>query len=444
MATVRDADAPDPDVEEAAEILNNMKVDQPAAAAGQVEEIGVEKLPPNTLESVNVDDPAVSAAVEKAVEKQEAVEAATAAAAASCSTSASTSTNAGGSGTASTKQREKKKPEPWKDPFKRSPNALYKFTNLLAHKLARIKDSPPGATAPAGGAAPAAGASAAGAPAPLEQQICLLFSTDHKFSRDFKPSRVQTKDFARHSIPDMMGPCKDVFIHLPTVQLIQMINEHYGTCGLEFHKVPHPKIEGLWCISELYVFSGNEISAEIKSPHKCAYCKASNAQRACDCEGVFFCSLACKDRALIDGVHTPADCDQTLGKVIVQRSVMARKRMIAIKEALEKDAEMGKQIAVVEQRRLDDAKRDAERQKQTADEYFRIKRARLDASSAQKRAELGMPADPNIAPELQVGGAKHAEALATPLPELPPPDSQPPRPSRAIEPQKMTVHSVVK
>lgn len=427
LATVRDANEPDPD-----DVTVDMKV------APKIEEIAVEKFPANTLEAVNVDDPAVSAAIEK--ERIDSSASSAAAAAQDTSSSSATSSSSSAPAAAS-KQREKKKPDPWKDPFKRSPNALYKFTNLLAHKLARIKNSP---------LTPAAAAAGAVGGAPLEQQICLLFSTDFKFSRDFKPSRVQTKDFARHAIPDMMGPCKDVFIHLPTVELIQMINAHYGTCGLEFHKVPHPKIEGLWCISELYVFSGNEIAAEIKSPHKCAYCNASNAHRPCDCEAVFFCSLACKDRALVDSVHTPADCDLALGKVLVQRSVVARKRMIAIKEALEKDADLGKQIAVVEQNRLEDAKRDAERQKQTADEYFRIKRARLDADSAKKRAELGMPIDPNIPPELQVGGTKHAEALATPLPELPKYDpqqqSRPPTSAAAplLEPQKMTVHSIVK
>jgi hypothetical protein len=383
--------------------------------------ISIEQLPPNTLESVSADDPAVSQAVDAATAAAEAEEqqqeksgiSTSSTSSQKSGTSASSMTSAAAPAPApSSKQREKKPPAPWKDPFKRSPNALYKFTNLLVHKLARIKNSAAPMTPPA----PNAGGAG---PTPLEQQICLLFSTEHKFSKDFKPSRVQTKDFARHAIPDMPGPCKDVFIHLPTVQLLQMINEHYGTCGMEFHKVPHPKIEGLWCISELFVFSGNEIAAEVKSPNKCAYCGAANAQRACDCEAVFFCSLACKDRATVDYVHTPADCDAALGRVLIQRSVLARKRMITIKEALEKDESLGKQIAVVEQRRLDDAKRDAEAQKQTADEYFRIKRARLDADSAKKRAELGMPIDPNIAPELQVGGAKHAEALATPLPDLP-------------------------
>jgi hypothetical protein len=217
----------------------------------------------------------------------------------------------------------------------------------------------------------------------------------------------------------MRGPCKKIWIHTTTLNLFGAFQRHYGVCGLEFHKVPHPKVEGVWVISEIYLYSGNEIAAELKSDYRCTNCGAKNAQRVCDCDTARFCSLYCKDQALMNGRHMPYDCDEALGKTLVTRSIVAKKRMIAMKEALERDESLGKQITVVSQNKMQEASRTAEQEKLTADAYFKAKRAKLEASSAATRAALGMSIDPNIAPELQVGGEQHLAAIETPLPELP-------------------------
>jgi hypothetical protein len=296
-------------------------------------------------------------------------------------------------------------PKDWTDNFQHSKHAIYRLKNNLTYKLAREKTTLKPTSENVD-------------PMTAKSAIALMFCTEKKYGRNFKQKNVRVTDFGAHSIPDMQGPCKKIFIHIPTLQAIQRFRNHYGSCGLEFHRIPHPKLPGIWCVSEIYLLSGNEIAAELKTPYRCHYCNAANAQRLCHCEKVHFCSLRCQDVAVIDRVHTPMQCDELLSQSLIDRSIAAKKRMIAIKDKLEEDEKFGKQIAVVAQRQLEDAQKEVEMSKKTADEYFKAKRERLQATSALARYEQGMERDPNIPDELQVGGARHKAALLQALPKL--------------------------
>jgi hypothetical protein len=241
--------------------------------------------------------------------------------------------------------------------------------------------------------------------------VCLLFSSSREVARNFHPSRVSSNDYGPYDLPDLPGLCKKMFIHLRDLELIDAIKQQYGSCGLEFHKVPHPVMPHVWIIGEIYVYSGNEIAAELRTKNECFTCARKNASLACVCQSVTFCSVACKERALIEARHLPSHCQAALSRVLVGKASVAKQRMIGLQEMLDKDPELGKQIAVLQQNASTSVTTATKTTEASVnyDEHIRLKRARLAAESAKIREEQGMPPDPNIAAVVAVAAEASTE-----------------------------------
>jgi hypothetical protein len=211
-----------------------------------------------------------------------------------------------------------------------------------------------------------------------------------------------------------------MFIHTNDLFLIKEIGNHYGSSGIEFHTVPHPVMPLVWCVVEIYVFSGNEIAGEVRTKNKCLTCGRKNAEMLCTCQSVFFCSLACKERALVEAKHLPSDCEMALRKVVGARAIEAKNRMIGFNELISKQPDLAKQIAVVPQ----SAKKTGVDTQISHEEYMKQKRARLAQSSAEVREKYGMAVDPNIAPviaEAATVASEVATSSTTATDAVPPP-----------------------
>jgi hypothetical protein len=279
-------------------------------------------------------------------------------------------------------------PPNWVDDFKPPKHAVYKFTNKLWKQVARENATATLEEALARSKLPPSAATAS-------QDMCLLFSSNKEVARTFHPKKVNSADYGMNEIPDNHGICKKMFVHTSDLFLINEIKKHYGSCGLEYHKVPHPVMPLVFCIVEIYVYSGNEIAGEVRTKTKCLTCGRKNAGLQCSCQSVFFCSLACKERALVEAKHLPSDCELALRKVVGIRAIEAKNRMIGFNELITKQPDLAKQIAVVPQ---STKKAGIDTTQMSHEEYMKQKRARLAQSSAEVREKYGMAVDPNIAP----------------------------------------------
>lgn len=332
---------------------------------------------------------------------------------ASAETSASASTSSGTSATATSSG------EPWPPPNwskqKAPRKAMLHITNLLEHRVSRLKTPESTAVNPA------------------ESEITTLFASSREYVKNFNWKEVRAEDYACHAVPDCPFP-KTVFIHLETLRAISVFRQRYTTCGIEFHRAPHPRMRGVWWITDIYVFAGNAILGEMRSARPCAYCERNTAWLTCYCETVEFCSRACQDRAIVDGKHTPKDCCEAHARHVTQSAVRAKTRMIELKKAIEQDEQFARQISVEQQQKIADLEEDAKRTQQNAADYLRARKARLMAESARSRQASGMEPDPNIPAELQVGGAQHEEALKGPTGGPLPPDIPPPKHDTRLDP----------
>jgi hypothetical protein len=309
-------------------------------------------------------------------------------------------------------------------------HAVYRLTNLAVHRLTRVRPPAPPETPDA--VTKESTSSGDNDEKTIDaQEVSSIFITEKKAWRQFDPAKMHDSKYVCHPTPTCPGLIKTMQMHRETARAIALIGEHYGTCGIQLVPVPHPSLRDVWTIGVIMVFSGPEFYDEWDTKHCCLLCNRRNATRLCVCGTVYFCSSACRDRAIVEQVHTPMECDRMHGSELVKRSAVARERMIRFQRDMERDKQLGQQITVVEQQKALQLADDVKKSKITADLYFDRKRQFLKATSAKVRAEQGMPPDPNIPDELQVGGARHLEALSYgPRPDVgqnrePPPTTLP-------------------
>ena len=301
-------------------------------------------------------------------------------------------------------------PKDWVDKFVPSNNADLVIVNhaQMRDKVTRINNAPTMALANDPKYA-------------VEQEVAVLFSglrkpppSDPEQLRKY----IQT-NFIPYPVPDLPGAAKQMLMERKTFTKLVDIKNHYGTMGFEFHYMPHPTLAGIYIIESMYIFKGIGINAEVEYKTKCNNCDGP-APIMCICQCVHFCSQHCREAAVVTGTHTFLDCDTLGRKTIRGDATKARQRIIAVKETLDKDENAQKQLIIRKAVAEEDAKKSVEQKRKEREEYQQLKRAKLQQSSKEALATLGMAPDPNIPATLVLPQSsievKHGQpALATPM-----------------------------
>lgn len=277
-------------------------------------------------------------------------------------------------------------PKDWVDKFVPSNNADLMIVNhaQIREKVTRINNAPTLALAN-------------DPKYMISQEVAILFSA----LKEPPPSDPEAfRKYAQlncipYPVPDLPGAAKQMLMERKTFNALVKIKNHYGTMGFEFHYLPHPKLAGIYIVESMYIFKGIGINAEVEYKTKCTNCDGP-APITCMCQCVYFCSQHCREAAAVNGLHTFLDCDTLGRKTIRGDATKARQRIIAVKETLDKDENAQKQLIVRKAVEEQDAKKSAEQKRKEREDYQQLKRAKLQQSSKEALAALGMAPDPNI------------------------------------------------
>lgn len=263
-------------------------------------------------------------------------------------------------------------PPDWKDDFVVSQYALLEFTNQMPTKLGLPRTSDQVMNAKKKGQK-IAGESL--------DMYTLMFST----GRDGSTRVRKSDDFQRFELPEMPGHIKAVMIDGEDLSLLDKLREHYKAIHLQWRKAPHPdkKMRDVWIVTHLYVFVGVAHLKEMATKNVCLSCGSVGAVMRCSCSCVWFCNQQCKDRASYLNVHSRQECNKMGSRFFLENAAEARLRANEWDKMIKADDDLAKRVVV--KRFGGDGKA-----LMTADEHFRLKRAKLEAEAEEEKVRLGL------------------------------------------------------